>query len=343
MELVRHHYIGASWIRDGRGERFAHLDRAHSDQSVSEHDRLGRVFHATHPAPTPELSPRRHTLSLPGFQRRRRFPRAAQRALFPISQPGGSCSSRSATPAVPMALVYWSDAVKNHTEVSNVPIEQLDWGRLPDPADADGGRVHYEMQNSASSGWHRPLATILSARRKRRARARCSREFFRATQSAPGSLTTQLSRLCTWKGCSWTRSAARVSPAAASKIPERQALLFGTWSPRRIRRCRVGRCAERGISTRADVLSRVAVIVAAGSAGPDVRECLGPEACAGDRLKDLTLLPEAAARCPPCSGRADRGRVGFHLSVPRWLVIGHGPSRCRVHPVQVASSRSLRP
>ena len=36
------------------------------------------------------------------------------------------------TPLVPSALVYWSDAVRNHTEVSDVPIEQLDADGFPD-------------------------------------------------------------------------------------------------------------------------------------------------------------------------------------------------------------------
>lgn len=86
------------------------------------------------------------------------------------------------TPIVPMALVYWSDAVKNHTEVSNVPIEQLDGDGFP-IGDADAQPRPTEMQ-TAELGRHRPLATILSADVSDE-RARAMLEFFRATQSAP--------------------------------------------------------------------------------------------------------------------------------------------------------------
>jgi hypothetical protein len=89
------------------------------------------------------------------------------------------------TPIVPTALVYWSDAVKNHTEVSNVPIEQLDGDGFP-IGDADAQPRPTEMQ-TAQLGWHRPLATILSADVSDE-RARAMFEFFRATQSGPGSL-----------------------------------------------------------------------------------------------------------------------------------------------------------
>jgi hypothetical protein len=88
------------------------------------------------------------------------------------------------TPIVPMALVYWSDAVKNHTEVSTVPIEQLDGDGFP-IGDADAQPRPTEMQ-TAQLGWHRPLTTILSADVSDE-RARAMLEFFRATQSAPGS------------------------------------------------------------------------------------------------------------------------------------------------------------
>jgi hypothetical protein len=89
------------------------------------------------------------------------------------------------TPIVPAALVYWSDAVRNHTEVSNVPIEQLDADGFP-IGDAAAQPRPTETE-PARLDWHRPLATLLSADVSDE-QARALLEFFRATQSAPGSL-----------------------------------------------------------------------------------------------------------------------------------------------------------
>jgi hypothetical protein len=89
------------------------------------------------------------------------------------------------TPLVPSALVYWSDAVRNHTEVSNVPIEQLDADGFP-IGDAAAQPRPPETE-PARLDWDRPLATLLSADVSDE-QARALLEFFRATQSAPGSL-----------------------------------------------------------------------------------------------------------------------------------------------------------
>jgi hypothetical protein len=89
------------------------------------------------------------------------------------------------TPLVPSALVYWSDAVRNHTEVSNVPIEQLDADGFPIGGAAAQPRP--TETEPARLDWDRPLATLLSADVSDE-QARALLEFFRATQSAPGSL-----------------------------------------------------------------------------------------------------------------------------------------------------------
>jgi hypothetical protein len=89
------------------------------------------------------------------------------------------------TPIIPSALVYWSDAVRNQTEVYNVPIEQLDADGFP-IGDA-AAQPHPVETEPAQLDWHRPLATLLSADVSDE-QARALLEFFRATQSAPGSL-----------------------------------------------------------------------------------------------------------------------------------------------------------
>jgi hypothetical protein len=89
------------------------------------------------------------------------------------------------TPLVPSALVYWSDAVRNHTEVSNVPIEKLDADGFP-IGDA-AAQPRPTATEPARLDWDRPLATLLSADVSDE-QARALLEFFRATQSAPGSL-----------------------------------------------------------------------------------------------------------------------------------------------------------
>jgi hypothetical protein len=90
------------------------------------------------------------------------------------------------TPIVLVALVYWFDAVRNHTEVITVPIEQLDTDGFPIGECGCPSTVPTEMQ-TAKLDWHRPLATVLSADMSDE-RARALLEYFRATQSAPGAL-----------------------------------------------------------------------------------------------------------------------------------------------------------
>jgi hypothetical protein len=75
--------------------------------------------------------------------------------------------------------------VRNHTEVSNVPIEQLDADGFP-IGDAAAQPRPTETE-PARLDWDRPLATLLSADVSDE-QARALLEFFRATQSAPGSL-----------------------------------------------------------------------------------------------------------------------------------------------------------
>jgi len=90
------------------------------------------------------------------------------------------------TPIVPLALVYWSDAVRNHIEVTTVPIEQLDGDGFPIGECGCARPVATDM-HTAQLDWHPPLATVLSADMSDE-RARAMLEFFRVTQSAPGSL-----------------------------------------------------------------------------------------------------------------------------------------------------------
>jgi hypothetical protein len=82
-----------------------------------------------------------------------------------------------------MAVIYWSLAAKNQTEVYNVPIEQLD---------ADGfpiGDAAAQPRPPAKLDWHPPLATeLLAAAGVSDEHARAVLEFFRAAQSEPGSL-----------------------------------------------------------------------------------------------------------------------------------------------------------
>jgi hypothetical protein len=89
------------------------------------------------------------------------------------------------TPIVPAALVFWSDVVRNHTEVYDVPIEQVDADGFP-IGDAAAQPRSAEI---APLDWQRPLATLLSAD-KSDEQARAMLEFLWVTQSAPGSLDT---------------------------------------------------------------------------------------------------------------------------------------------------------
>jgi len=98
--------------------------------------------------------------SLPGFAQTRFL--ALRNLPVPNLTTGWFLLFSFPTPIVPMALVYWSDAVKNHTEVSNVPIEQLDGDGFP-IGDADA-------QPLAP-----PARDNFVRRRKRRAHARDAR------------------------------------------------------------------------------------------------------------------------------------------------------------------------
>jgi hypothetical protein len=90
------------------------------------------------------------------------------------------------TPIVPSALVYWFEAARNHTEVSNVPIEQLDADGFPIGDTAAQPRP--TETETAQLDWpNRPLPTLLSAEMSDE-EARGLLQFFRAAQSAPGSL-----------------------------------------------------------------------------------------------------------------------------------------------------------
>jgi hypothetical protein len=77
------------------------------------------------------------------------------------------------TPIVPMALVYWSDAEKNHTEVSNVPIEQLDGDGFPDRRCGCAAASYRDADSAARLA--PPARDNFVRRRKRRARARDGR------------------------------------------------------------------------------------------------------------------------------------------------------------------------
>jgi hypothetical protein len=103
----------------------------------------------------------------------------------PNSTTGWFTLTSSPTPIVPMAVIYWALAAKNQTEVYNVPIEQLDADGFP-IGDAAAPPRPTETE-PARLDWDRPLATLLSADVSDE-QARALLEFFRATQSAPGSL-----------------------------------------------------------------------------------------------------------------------------------------------------------
>ena len=146
----------------------------------------------------------------------------------PNSTTGWFTLTSSPTPIVPMAVIYWSLAAKNQTEVYNVPIEQLD---------ADGfpiGDAGAQPRPPEKLDWHRPLATeLLAAAAVSDEHARAVLEFS-GPRSPSRDRSTQLSRSRTRWGCSWTTrqpsSAAALEgfPSAKSHVvaaPTRQALL----------------------------------------------------------------------------------------------------------------------
>ena len=101
----------------------------------------------------------------------------------PNSTTGWFTLTSSPTPIVPMAVIYWSLAAKNQTEVYNVPIEQLDTDGFPI------GDAAAQPHPPAKLDWHPPLATdLLAAAGASDEHARGVLEFFRAAQSEPGSL-----------------------------------------------------------------------------------------------------------------------------------------------------------
>jgi hypothetical protein len=101
----------------------------------------------------------------------------------PNSTTGWFMLTSSPTPIVPSALIYWSLAAKNQTEVYNVPIEQLDADGFP-----IGDAAAQPRPPETRLDWHRPLATDLWAAGVSDEHARAVLEFFRAAQSAPGAL-----------------------------------------------------------------------------------------------------------------------------------------------------------
>ena len=109
----------------------------------------------------------------------------ARNLVVPNSTSGWFTLLSFPTPILPSALVYWFDPPRNHTEVSNVTIEQLDADGFP-IGDAAAQPRPSEAQ-MAQLDWHRPLATLLSADAGDE-QMRALLEFIRATQSAPGSL-----------------------------------------------------------------------------------------------------------------------------------------------------------
>jgi hypothetical protein len=85
-----------------------------------------------------------------------------------------------------MALVYGFEAPRNHTEVTTVPIQQLDADGFP-IGDAAAQPRPAETE-TAQLDWHRPLASHLLAADISDELARGMLEFVRVAQSAPGSL-----------------------------------------------------------------------------------------------------------------------------------------------------------
>jgi len=120
------------------------------------------------------------TRSLPGLAQTKFL---ARNLTVPNSTTGWFTLLSFPTPIVPSALVYWFDAPRNHTEVSNVHFEQLD---------ADGfpiGDAAAQPRPPAKLDWHPRLATeLLAAAGVSDEHARAVLEFFRAAQSEPGSL-----------------------------------------------------------------------------------------------------------------------------------------------------------
>ena len=123
------------------------------------------------------------TRSLPGLAQTKFL---ARNLTVPNSTTGWFTLLSFPTPIVPSGLVYWFDAPRNHTEVSNVPFEQLDGDGFPiGDAVAEPRPAKTEI---AQLDWHRTLPTQLLSADISDEEARAVLEFFRAAQAPPGSL-----------------------------------------------------------------------------------------------------------------------------------------------------------
>lgn len=171
-------YVGASWTVMAAANGSLTWTELAATNPFSNTIALGVSFRDTTGADAGFFSIR----SLPGLGQTTFL---ARNLTVPNSTTGWFLLFSFPTPIVASALVYWSDTARNQTEVYNVPIEQLDADGFPigdaaaqpRPADTEPAQVN----------WHRPLATLLSADVSDE-QARALLEFFRATQSAPGSL-----------------------------------------------------------------------------------------------------------------------------------------------------------
>ncbi|HKA27015.1 MAG TPA: hypothetical protein VKD88_06550 [Gaiellaceae bacterium] len=123
------------------------------------------------------------TRSLPGFAQTTFL---ARNLTAPNSTTGWFTLLSFPTPIVPSALVYWLEAVRDHTEVFNVPIEQLDADGFP-IGDA-AAQPRPAVTETAQLDWHRPLPTQLLSADTSDEQDRALLEFLRAAQSPRGSL-----------------------------------------------------------------------------------------------------------------------------------------------------------
>lgn len=128
----------------------------------------------------------------PRFFATRTLPAAAQTTFLvrdmtiPNVSTGWFMLTSSPTPIVPSAVTSVYRAARNHTEMLNVPIEQLDWEGFP-VGDAAAQPPPAGPQQTGELS--RPLATDLWAPGVFDDKhAHAVLEFIRAAQSAPGSL-----------------------------------------------------------------------------------------------------------------------------------------------------------
>ena len=128
----------------------------------------------------------------PRFFATRTLPAAAQTTFLvrdmtiPNSTTGWFMLTSSPTPIVPSAVVSVFRAAHNHTEMLDVPIEQLDADGFPV---GDGAAQPRPAEPQTTGSLRRPRATDLWAPGVfDDEHARAVLEFFRAAESAPGSL-----------------------------------------------------------------------------------------------------------------------------------------------------------